>query len=148
MSPSALYCAFEDASGMPNDWLPNHIPVCGCLSDRSSRANRCWFTFPGFTLWRDIEPFDNHPGGKVHWNALPFDSQFPGLTVKESGVDGDFVTFPLEFSPGLRPGKPSQLKTRYYGVSEESFVSIHFPGPSGRIEVIFRTQLEVPGDGQ
>lgn len=141
-----LYCAFEDASGMPNDWLPNHVPICGCLSDRVSRANRCWFTFPGFTLWRDLEPFDNRPKGKVSWNVLPFDSQFPGVTVKESGIDGNFVTVPVEFPPGLRSGKPSHLKTTYDGVSEESFVSIRFPGPSGMIDTVFHTRLEVPAD--
>lgn len=144
-----LYCAFEDASGMPNDWLPNHVPVCGCLSDRGSRANRCWFTLPGFTLWRDVEPFGNRPDGKVRWNALPFDSAFPGVRVEENGIDGNFVTFPLEFPAGLRPGKPSHQNTTYSGVSEESFVSIRFPGPSGMIDAVFRTKMEVPsGNGQ
>jgi hypothetical protein len=144
-----LYCAFEDASGMPNDWLPNHVPVCGCLSDRVSRANRCWFAFPGFSLWREIESFGNRPSGKLNWNVLPFDSYFPGVMIEETGIDGDFVSVPIQFPAGLRAGKPTHKNSTYQGQAIESQVTITFPGPSGMVEAVFRTRFETPtGDGQ
>jgi hypothetical protein len=141
-----LYCNFKDASGVPNDWLPNNVPICGCLSDRTSRVNRCWFSFPGFSLWREIEPFSGRPHRRLRWSVVPFDSQFPGMTIDESGIDGDFLSVPVAFPAGLRAGKPAHEVASYQGVAMESLVTIRFPGPSGEIKTVFRTRFEVPAN--
>lgn len=142
-----LYCEFEDAIGQPNDWLPNHVPICGCLSDRTSRVNRCWFSFPGVSLWREIEPFAGRPHGRLRWNVIPFDSQFPGMTIEEHGIDGDFAAVPVVFPAGIPASRHARRLAGYQGVATESRVSIHFPGPSGEITTVFRTRFEVPENG-
>ncbi|MDX1379950.1 MAG: hypothetical protein R3233_02460 [Xanthomonadales bacterium] len=142
-------CRFEDANGIPNDWLPSFVPVCGCLEDPGLRANRCWFMFPDLLLWRDI-PWDiDRRGSTVLWNLLTMDPAFAGVRIQEASRDGRFDAKPVEFDKGLAPGQVHQLKSSAKGPAAPSSVRIVLPGPKGGdpIELEFKTGHPGPGHG-
>jgi hypothetical protein len=144
------YCEFEDASGVANDWLPNHVPICGCLEDLSSRANRCWFALPELTLWRELElPLD--PGaGRAIYSVLPLRVGVDNIRIEDVGVDGDFSAELADFGKGIKPGKPSSVRVKTWtsGQDVESLLRVRFETGSGPGEAIFRTRLEPFESGQ
>lgn len=134
-------CDFEDANGVPNDWLPSFVPVCGCLEDPGLRAHRCWFMFPDVLLWRDI-PLDFDPRqGTALWSLLTMDPRFAGLQIQQASAEGRLAGKPVEFDKGLAPGELHQLKHDLGGTADPSRVRITLPGAKGRdpIELRFKT---------
>jgi hypothetical protein len=139
------YCEFEEpGTGVPQSWLPAHLPICGCLSDRQLRENRCWFAFPGFTLWRTVTLPGGRPSGLVTWSVLALDSGFPGVAIEDEHLDGAPFTPPLWFQPGLTAGKLHTRRTGYQSPTEQSRVRMLIEGPEGPIEVSFMTVIETP----
>jgi hypothetical protein len=141
-----LFCEFRDASGIPNDWLPNHVPICGCLSDPVLRANRCWFALPDFMLWREIPLPLDFAKGKADWSVLPLGPDFPGLSIFESFANNGFFAEEVQFKAGLTPGKVKSQKVKYSGVTDRTEVELFFDGVNGPATIRFETFLGDPGN--
>lgn len=138
------YCDFTDANGLPNDWLPAFVPVCGCLSDPGLRVNRCWFAFPDFTLWREMPlPFDQS-AGKVDWYLTPFSNDLLGVGISEYDLNQNFFAEPVTFDGNLRAGKSHKERGTFQGVSDATEVKINFETSEGQGSVRFSTIIENP----
>lgn len=135
------FCELTDATGVPNDWLPEDVPACACLVDPVFNAHRCWFGLPDFVLWREIAPFAD-PKAKVEWTVLPLNSGIEEVSAQEYS---DSAQGPQAlFDKNLTPGKSQSLKfdaTQYGEVSE---VSIMFLGPRGDAQVNFKVYQAIP----
>lgn len=135
------YCELTDVTGVPNDWLPEDVPACGCLVDPVFNAHRCWFGLPDFVLWREIAPFAE-PGAKVEWSLLPLNSGISEVSAQEysDSAQGPAVLF----DKNLKPGKLQSLKFDATVFGETSSVSIMFLGPRGDAEVNFKVYQAIP----
>lgn len=142
------FCEIFDGAGLPNGWIPEHVPICACLMDPVLSRNRCWFAFPDWLLWREMPlPWEN-PAGKANWRVLPLNQDFPGLRLQEFGPAGEFFGEELEFDSGLKPFKTRKAKVPYEGVFERTLIKMEFEGPDGPAGVIFETQLGDPDQQQ
>ena len=142
------YCDFKDASGVANDWLPAHVPICGCLEDAVTRANRCWFQLPEMTVWREFPlPLPDHRG-RARYGVLPLTSGLNNLRIEEVGTAGDLVVSPVTFNKQLSPGKTLAKKARLRGQSEGTLFNIRYNTPKGDVEAVFETRVAIPQGGQ
>lgn len=142
------FCEIFDGAGLPNDWIPEHVPICACLMDPVLSRNRCWFAFPDWLLWREMPlPWEN-PAGRAEWRVLPLNQDFPGVRLQEFGPKGEFFGEELEFDSGLRPFRTRKAKVPYEGVFESTLIKMEFEGPDGPAGVIFETQLGDPDQQQ
>ncbi len=137
------YCDFTDASGVPNDWLTNDLPICGCLSDPVLRSNRCWFALPDFMLWREL-PLDLKRG-PMYWQVLPLSSELPGIKAIEldRNPDPTFRSSAVKFDPQLEPGVVHETKGRFRGQTDATVVNLFIDHPQhGPMELTFETSLK------
>ena len=131
------YCEFKDASGIANDWLPAHVPICGCLEDASARANRCWFALPEMTFWREFPLPLADRDASARYGVLPLTSGLKHLRIEEVGIAGDLVVSPAVFIDKLSPGKTLVKKaknpaTRLNSRGVVSLTSASKPAPTTR----------------
>lgn len=140
------YCEFEDANGVANDWLPNFVPACGCLTDPQLRVNRCWFSLPEFVLWREmLLPFEQ-PNGKAYWHLTPLNSNLTEVGIDEFAVQGRFKIDPVLFTGNLKAGETLISSATYYGSTDRTEVTIHFETSEGSGEVTFDTLFTDPDE--
>ena len=134
------FCDITDATGMPNDWLPDDVPACGCLEDPVFNAHRCWFALPDFVLWRELSPF-GQPLMDALWNLLPLNSGLLEVRALETG--DSFAGSEVVFDGQLKPGKTQKFKldVEPYGVASQ--VSLMFIGPRGDAVVTFEVNQEI-----
>lgn len=141
---SPRYCDFRTADGIPNDWLPNDVPLCGCARDPGLVSHRCWFATPDFMLWRTLVPVPNQPRMRAEWSLVPMTNRLPGITIKEYDPNGPFSSQAIRFKPGASPGRPSRQNVRYVGSAAQSEVMILVDGEPEPATIIFETLLEIP----
>lgn len=141
---SPRYCDFETADGMPNNWLPNDVPLCGCARDPGLVAHRCWFATPDFVLWRTLAPTFDRPRVRAEWSLVPMTEDLPAITIKEYDPDGPFASGEIHFKPGSKPGRPTRQKAFYTGSARQSEVLILIDGQPEPTTIIFETLLDIP----
>lgn len=145
-SDDPLYCGFEDAAGLPNDWLPNDVPVCGCLEDPASRANRCWFALPELLLVREL-PLPLELGkDRARYSIVPLREGLGEIGIEDVGANGGFLADPLVFDKGLKPGRQSTTSTPTWfdGKPDDSVLRLRYEFDGQARELLFRTRLQ-PG---
>lgn len=144
-SPSGpRFCDFETADGIPNDWLPNDVPLCGCARDSGLVTHRCWFVTPDFVLWRTLPfPFEK-PRIRAQWSLVPMIDDLPGITIKEYDPNGQFASDAIRFKPGAKPGQPTRQMAFYTGDGQQTEVMVLIDGKPEPITIIFNTWLEIP----
>lgn len=138
------FCDFETADGIPNHWLPNDVPLCGCARDPGLVAHRCWFATPDFVLWRTLPLAFDRPRMRAEWSLVPMREQLPAITVKEYDPDGQFASDAIHFRSGAKPGRPNRQKTFYTGAAKRSEVMILIDGKPEPTSIIFETLLGIP----
>jgi hypothetical protein len=96
-------CRFVDANGVDNDFVPAHVPLCGCLEDPVLRSLGCRFVIPEAFLEPRIPlPFGADPGEWALWSLLPLDDALQSLTVEwEAMGDRWLDAEPMRFAEGL-----------------------------------------------
>jgi hypothetical protein len=138
------FCEVETFTNVPASWRLADVPLCGCVRDNILLNNSCWFAFPEWTLWRQIPlPFEQ-PAGKADWWVVPLNSNFPGLFILESDLDGYEFSTPVKFAPGLKPGKMHQSKARYKGQPKGTLVDIEFEIDGEPAHIQFETLIDIP----
>jgi hypothetical protein len=142
------YCDFKDASGIANDWLQAHVPICGCLEDAASRANRCWFALPELTLWREFPLPLLQPEARATYSVMPLTSGLHKLRIQEVGSSGDLVVAPVSINEALPPGKLLTQRAKLRGDSSGSLLQIRYNTPDGEVDVVFETTIEIPSGKQ
>lgn len=140
------FCDFETADGVPNDWLPNDVPLCGCARDPGLVAHRCWFATPDFVLWRTLPRVFEKPRVRAEWSLVPMVADLPGISIKEYDPDGQFASDAIHFKAGAKPGKPIRQNAFYTGGAKQSEVMILIDGKPEPISMIFETLLDIPKD--
>lgn len=140
-----LFCEIADYSGLPQSWeISADLPVCGCLSDSILLHNRCWFSFPEWVVWREI-PFPNTEiAAKGTWWLTPMNSDFPGLFIYETDLDGFAYGNDVVFDEGLKPAKAYKVNADYQGQQAGSLVNFEFEIDGQPASVQFKTVIDIP----
>ena len=143
------HCDIADYSGLPHTWeLPANLPICGCVSDSVLLHNRCWFSFPEWVVWRDI-PFPGlDPKAKATWWVTPMNSDFPGLDILETDLEGFGLGDEVNFPAGLKPGDAHKDKVKYQvnyqGQTPGTLVNFEFDIDGQPASVQFETVIDIP----
>ncbi|MBY6203518.1 hypothetical protein [Halomonas denitrificans] len=138
------FCDFETADGVPNDWVPNDVPLCSCARDPGLVAHRCWFVTPDFMLWRSLGLPLGSPRARAEWTLVPMVPDLPAVTIEEFDPDGQFGSEPIDFRAGGRPGKAVSRRARYFGEAEVSEILIRVDHADQPQVILFRSTIEIP----
>lgn len=138
------YCDIANFSGIPENWLSNDLPACSCVSDSATQSHRCWFSFPGWVAWREMTSPFVRPTGVAEWSVAPMSSDFPGMSITESNLDGSRFASRAEFSPGLRAGSVHRVRVRYRGQPTGTLVDFEFEIDGEAARVQFETLVDIP----
>lgn len=138
------YCDFETADGLPNDWVPNDVPLCGCARDPGLVAHRCWFVTPDFMLWRSLKLPLGTARVRAEWTLVPMIPDLPAVTVEEFDPEGQFGSEAVDFRAGRAAGKAVSRRTRYFGETDVSEILIRVDYDNPPQVIVFRSTIDIP----
>lgn len=138
------FCDFETADGVPNDWVPNDVPLCSCARDPGLVAHRCWFVTPDFMLWRSLQMPLGGPRLRAEWTLVPMVPDLPAVTIEEFDADGGFGGEAIDFRAGGKPGKAVTRRSSYFGDAEVSEILIRVDHDGQPQTILFRSAIDIP----